>query len=82
MFTAVFYSCTSPRQKITTDIDLYQDSEVEWDAFLALIEQYQRPLPTKDQLKEAFLRVGNQPGDSEAVKGVGDERQQKRMSCL
>eukprot|EP00045_Choanoeca_perplexa_P001526 m.20139 g.20139 ORF g.20139 m.20139 type:complete len:145 (+) comp11003_c0_seq2:80-514(+) len=42
---------------ITTDLDLYSDGEVNWDAFLALLEEHHKPLPTKQELIEAFKEM-------------------------
>ena len=33
--------------------------QIAWDGFLALLEQYHRPLPTKAELVEAFRAVGS-----------------------
>ncbi|EGD76102.1 hypothetical protein PTSG_00808 [Salpingoeca rosetta] len=44
-------------QEITTDLDLYSDSEINWDGFLALLEQHWKPIPTKEELVKAFQRI-------------------------
>ena len=48
-------------QEITTDLDLYSDSEVNWDGFLALLEQHWKPIPSKQDLEAAFHKVQLQP---------------------
>eukprot|EP00055_Hartaetosiga_balthica_P008048 m.28811 g.28811 ORF g.28811 m.28811 type:complete len:157 (-) comp6092_c0_seq1:249-719(-) len=48
---------TVEEEKVTTDIDLYSDSEIGWDGFLALLEELQRPLPTPQALGDAFKKI-------------------------
>eukprot|EP01147_Barroeca_monosierra_P009873 gene9873-2063_t len=38
-------------------IDQIFDCEINWDGFLALLEQYWKPLPTPEQLKTAFSKI-------------------------
>ncbi|EDQ90131.1 uncharacterized protein MONBRDRAFT_24630 [Monosiga brevicollis MX1] len=39
---------------ITTDLDIYSDGEVNWDGFMALMEEHHKPLPTEKELIAAF----------------------------
>ncbi len=38
-------------------MDLYNDGQCNFDGFMALMEQYKKPMPTAKDLQAAFARV-------------------------
>jgi len=41
-------------QELVCDLDIYGDCQANFDAFLALLAQHQKPVPTTKELKDAF----------------------------
>eukprot|EP00049_Salpingoeca_infusionum_P027877 m.34782 g.34782 ORF g.34782 m.34782 type:complete len:120 (-) comp9818_c0_seq3:1151-1510(-) len=48
---------SSAAEDIVADLDIYSDSECNWDSFLELLKQHWQEMPTKTQLLEAFKKV-------------------------
>eukprot|EP00049_Salpingoeca_infusionum_P027876 m.34771 g.34771 ORF g.34771 m.34771 type:complete len:147 (-) comp9818_c0_seq1:730-1170(-) len=48
---------SSAAEDIVADLDIYSDSECNWDSFLELLKQHWQEMPTKTQLLEAFKKI-------------------------
>lgn len=76
-------------QELVCDLDIYGDCTANVDAFLALLAQHQKPIPTTKELKAAFAQLDADKSGSITAKelkhyltSVGDKLSDEEVRLL